>query len=170
MQTDFKQSATGAPSAQNQLVFVSDFQGTIEGNGVNFPLLKLLNDAKAAGHRVIFTSTAALYAVTNFLGLIPKSGERRGINLDQIQKIIDEGDVLAKYQLHELTDDKGQALEFDFVFDDNPVSYVTPKNEIRVTPPFANGGEFKTSPLTLAQIRLSFMADSIKTFTPDRKP
>lgn len=167
MQTDFKQSATGAPSAQNQLVFVADFQGTIVSSyGNNIPLLQLLNDAHEAGHRVIVTSTSALSSVKSVLDIMPTYGRRNNIPLESVKQF----EIMAKYQLHELTDDKGQALEFDFVFDDNPVSYVTPKNEIRVTPPFANGGEFKTSPLTLAQIRLSFMADSIKTFTPDRKP
>ncbi len=165
MNADFKQSATGESSPQNQLVFVSDFMDTIVSSyGNNIPLLQLLNDAHKAGHRVIVASTSALSSVKSVLDIIPTYGRRNNIPLDNVKQF----EIMAKYQLHELTDAAGHPLEFDFVFDDQPVSYVTPKNEIRVTPPFTNGAPFNTSPLTLEQIRQKLIQSPLNIFAPDR--
>lgn len=162
---NFNQSAHNvAPDitpAKNQLVFVSDFHDTLVSSGErNYPLLQLLNNAHAAGHRVIVASTSAIDALKNNLKLMPLFGKKEKIDLSRVASF----EVMSKAELKALKGADGKPLHIDFIFDNDPVDYASADTVIRI------GCNFKPSPLSLAQVRLSFLADHLKTIAPDRHP
>jgi hypothetical protein len=165
MDMNFNQSAHNvAPAitpAKNQLVFVSDFQDTLISSGErNYPLLQLLNDAHASGHRVIVASTSAISDVKTILEFMPSFGAGENIDLSHVTSF----EVMRKAELKALKGADGKPLHIDFIFDNDPVDYASADTEIRI------GRNFKPSPLTLAQVRLSFLTDHLKTIAPDRHP
>ena len=165
MNIDFNQSAHSvAPAitpAKNQLVFVSDFQDTLISLGEkNFPLLQLLNDAHASGHRVIVASTSAISDVKTILSMLPSFSAKKNIDLGHVASF----EVMSKAELKAMKGADGQPLHIDFIFDNDPVDYASADTEIRI------GHNFKASPLSLSQIRLSFIGEHLKTMSPDRRP
>ncbi len=139
MTTGFDQAAAGTAVSGTKLTFVSDFDKTINLPGLqtNWEVLRLMTDAKAAGHRAIFTSSRI-------------GSARNGVEL-----CADFSEMFAGFKFDPKAfeyiskDDLRSDANFraDYIFDDEPVDYAKGRH-LRVLP------DGSTKPLSVDQIRV----------------
>lgn len=118
--------------------FVCDWSGTIllDRGATNWKLLHLLSDAQKAGHQVIFTSSTLKY-MPDSLNVMAELAPEFGFEFHP-----NDFHVVGKDTLRLMAD-----VRADFVFDDDPVSYIKHVHHITVY------GSGNTSPFSLDDIR-----------------
>jgi hypothetical protein len=101
--------------------------GTLVGKETNFELVEFLSNARAAGHRVIITSSLDKKDIERMVDLVIRRTRQEGKAIIHASNF----ECIEKFNLYgSLMDTK-----IDYTFDDRPAYYVRPAIEVRVTEP-----------------------------------